>query len=60
MQRMLYVFKTRNPKKKLPNFYLFKQNVQAQMQAIFESKTLSFPEFGQTDQNFSGLMLKRN
>ena len=35
--------------KKIQNFYLFKQNMQAQMQAIFESKTRCFPEFGQTD-----------
>ena len=30
------------------------------MQAISESKTRSFPDFGQTDQNFFGLMLKSN
>ena len=37
----------------LPNFYLFKQNMQAQlMQAISESKTWSFHEFGQTNQIF--------
>ena len=46
--------------KKLANFYLFKQNMQTQMQAIFASKTRSFPEFGPTDQNFFGLMLKSN
>ena len=56
---MLYVFKTTN-QKKLANFYLFKQNMQVQILAVFESKTRSFPEFGQTDQNFFGLMLKSN
>ena len=34
--------------------------MQAQMQAIFESKTRSFPEFGKTDQNVFGSMLKSN
>ena len=36
---MLFVFKTRNWKKKLPNFYLFKQNMLEQIQTISELKT---------------------
>ena len=47
----------KNQEKKLSKFYLFKQNTLIQIRAISKPKT---QEFGQSDWDVLGLMLKSN